>query len=64
MIVSPKVVQKFFEKDVHWLNKSKRKQKKKVPTKYKYVNISLNFCAIILKPSEIKFPALFTSKLR
>ena len=64
VIVSPKVVQKFFEKDVHWLNKSKRKQKKKVPTKYKYVNISLNFCAIILKPSEIKFPALFTSKLR
>ena len=34
VIVSPKVAQKFFEKDAHGFNKSKKK-KKKSSTKYK-----------------------------
>ena len=34
-----------------------RKQSRKVPTKYKFANVSLNFHPTAPEPSEIDFPA-------
>ena len=53
----------FFEKDAHWVNQSKTKKKKKVPTNYKWAGISPNFYPTASEPLEINFPAQFTSKM-
>ncbi len=63
VIVSSKVVQ-FFLKKMH-IGQISRKQnrRKKVPTKYKSANILLSFYPTAPEPSEIDFPAQFTSEI-
>ena len=50
VIVSSKVVQFFFEKDVHWLNKSKRKEKKRFP---RNINLTISCPIFILQPRDL-----------